>query len=525
MVQGTMSNAGKSLITAGLCRVFHQDGYRAAPFKSQNMALNSFITKDGLEMGRAQVMQAEAAGVEPDADMNPVLLKPSSQTGSQIIVGGKVRGNMRAVDYFKYKTSLIPEITAAFRRLEEKADIIVIEGAGSPAEINLRENDIVNMGLAELVDAPVLLVGDIDPGGVFAQLIGTLVLLEEEERRRVGGLIINKFRGDKTLLDPGIAMLEEKGGVPVIGVLPYMNIYLDDEDSLSSRLNQTARGQIDLAVVRLPHISNFTDFSAFDPIEAASVRYIRRPEEIDGADLLILPGTKNTIADMNWLRDAGFDQAIRVYAGKGGVVFGICGGFQMLGTEIADPYGVEAGGRTEGLCLLPYRTVLKEKKTRRRERTMIGSLGGALCNLSGHRIRGYEIHMGETVFDPEAVKSHVSEKKSDSEFQAGADGAFDSEFKADSDGSKGLGGNGKMEEPVVSCGNVYGSYIHGIFDEKGVSQTLVSALATRKGMCLSVSSNPDYGEYKEAQYNQLARMIREHMDMDAVYRLLREAAI
>lgn len=561
MVQGTMSNAGKSLIAAGLCRVFHQDGYRVAPFKSQNMALNSFITKDGLEMGRAQVMQAEAAGIEPDADMNPILLKPSSQTGSQVIVGGKVRGNMRAADYFQYKKSLIPEISAAFQRLEEKADIIVIEGAGSPAEINLRENDIVNMGLAELVDAPVLLVGDIDPGGVFAQLIGTLVLLEEKERRRVGGLIINKFRGDKSLLDPGITMLEEKGGVPVVGVLPYMDIHLDDEDSLSSRLEQTKRGQIDLAVVRLPHISNFTDFSVFDPIEAVSVRYIRRPEEMDGADLLILPGTKNTIADRNWLREAGFDQAIKTYAEKGGVVFGICGGFQMLGTKIEDPHGVEEGGRVDGLGLLPCRTVLKDKKTRRQENGRIGSLGGVLRGLSGSRFHGYEIHMGETFFDPTAGVNNDSDmtpdrgfdtesgvlpdvevdsgifRGVDSEFwpEVGSDSGFVkssgqkniSNFNCSMDSSCKAAEKKMMWEPVISRGNVYGTYIHGIFDEDGIARALVSMLAARKGvhLPLSVASVPDYHEFKEAQYDALAQMIRDHMDMDAVYSLLREAAI
>lgn len=307
MIQGTMSNAGKSLVAAGLCRVFRQDGFRVMPFKSQNMALNSFITDEGLEMGRAQVMQAEAAGVKPSVLMNPILLKPTSDTGSQVIVNGEVRGNMDARTYFKYKKSLLPDIAHAFRELEKNADIIVIEGAGSPAEINLKDNDIVNMGLAALVGAPVLLVGDIDRGGVFAQLLGTLMLLDEEERKRVKGLIINKFRGDRTILDPGIRMLEEKCGVPVTGVLPYTRLSIDDEDSLSGRLerHRPDGAAVRICVVRLPHISNFSDFTVFEHISGTEVDYISRPEELEGADIVILPGSKNTIGDLKWLRESG----------------------------------------------------------------------------------------------------------------------------------------------------------------------------------------------------------------------------
>ena len=268
MIQGTMSNAGKSLLCAGLCRIFKQDGYRVAPFKSQNMALNSFITEDGLEMGRAQVVQAEAAGVAPQVEMNPILLKPTNDVGSQVIVNGEVLKNMSAREYFAYKKQLIPDIMEAFHKLEEENDIIVIEGAGSPAEINLKKDDIVNMGLAKMVDAPVLLVGDIDRGGVFAQLLGTLMLLEDDEKERVKGLVINKFRGDKTILDPGIVMLEERGGIPVVGVTPYMQVEIEDEDSLTERFNMTKGGKgaeeriglVDIAVIRTPRISNFTDF-------------------------------------------------------------------------------------------------------------------------------------------------------------------------------------------------------------------------------------------------------------------------
>ena len=265
MVQGTMSGAGKSLLCAALCRIFAQDGWRVAPFKSQNMALNSFVTRDGLEMGRAQVVQAQAAGVEPDVRMNPILLKPSSDIGSQVIVNGEVRGQMPAAEYFRRKKQLIPDILAAYNSLAEDFDIIVIEGAGSPAEINLKADDIVNMGLAKLVDAPVLLVGDIDRGGVFAQLIGTVMLLEEDERQMVKGLIINKFRGDKTILDPGVAQLEEKAGIPVVGVAPYLNIQVEDEDSLTERFDRKQEVDlIDIAVIRVPRISNFTDFNVFE---------------------------------------------------------------------------------------------------------------------------------------------------------------------------------------------------------------------------------------------------------------------
>ena len=332
MVQGTMSGAGKSLLCAALCRIFAQDGYRVAPFKSQNMALNSFVTRDGLEMGRAQVVQAQAAGIEPDVRMNPILLKPSSDTGSQVIVGGEVRGQMSAADYFKMKRQLIPDILAAFNSLSEDVDIVVIEGAGSPAEINLKADDIVNMGLAKLVDAPVLLAGDIDRGGVIAQLYGTVALLEQEERARIAGLIINKFRGDVEILRPGLAMLEEKTGLPVLGVVPYLHVEIEDEDSLSERLNANrAVKPLDAAVIRLPHISNFTDFMPLEQHELLGVRYVQRARELGRPDLVILPGTKNTMEDLLWLRQNGLEAAALKLAHAGTPILGVCGGYQMLG--------------------------------------------------------------------------------------------------------------------------------------------------------------------------------------------------
>ena len=359
MIQGTMSNAGKSLLAAGLCRIFHQDGYRVAPFKSQNMALNSFITSEGLEMGRAQVMQAEAAGTEPSVLMNPILLKPTNDVGSQVIVNGEVLGTMSARDYFKYKKKLVPDIMKAFNKLAEENDIIVIEGAGSPAEINLKSEDIVNMGMAKMAKSPVLLAGDIDRGGVFAQLYGTVELLEEDERKMIKGLIINKFRGDKTILDPGVAMLEEKCGIPVVGVAPYMNIQVEDEDSLTERFERPQEvGQIDMAVIRVPRISNFTDFNPLESIPGVSLRYVQHPSDLMHPDVIFLPGTKNTMEDLKWLRESGIETLILKAAACGTLIFGICGGYQMLGETLSDPYGVEAGGSMRGMGLLPMDTAV-----------------------------------------------------------------------------------------------------------------------------------------------------------------------
>ena len=393
MVQGTMSGAGKSLLCAALCRIFAQDGYRVAPFKSQNMALNSFVTQDGLEMGRAQVVQAQAAGMEPDVRMNPILLKPSSDTGSQVIVNGEVRGQMPAAAYFKMKRSLIPDILAAYNSLAEEVDIIVIEGAGSPAEINLKADDIVNMGLAKLVDAPVLLAGDIDRGGVFAQLYGTVALLEPDERTRIKGLLINKFRGDPEILRPGLRELKERAGIPVLGVVPYLAVDLEDEDSLSPRLAQKdSRSPVDIAVIHLPRISNFTDFAPLESHPALGVRYVGRTEELRHPDLVILPGTKSTTADLIWLRESGLEAAILKLAAVGTPVLGICGGYQMLGEVLEDPDGVEGTlRRIKGMGLLPCSTVFAPEKIRTRVRaeTTGGPLGGAALD-------GYEIHMGRT---------------------------------------------------------------------------------------------------------------------------------
>lgn len=480
MVQGTMSNAGKSLLVAGLCRIFKQDGFRVAPFKSQNMALNSFITSEGLEMGRAQVMQAEAAGIPPMVCMNPVLLKPTNHTGSQVIVNGEVLGNMSARDYFAFKKTLIPDIKKSFQKLEEYADIIVIEGAGSPAEINLKQNDIVNMGMAEMVDAPVLLVGDIDRGGVFAQLLGTLMLLEEKEKRRVKGLIINKFRGDKSILDPGIEMLEEKGNVPVVGVVPYMELSLEDEDSLTERFDRKSEGLIDIAVIRYPRISNFTDFNVFEQIPETAVRYVTSISELRHPDMIFLPGSKNTMGDLKWMRQNGLEAAVKKLAEEI-PVFGICGGYQMLGQEIFDPEGVEEGGQMRGMELLPVSTVLMPEKKRCQIEGRIERLSGLFHVLSDCTFKGYEIHMGRTGTEERIV---VTSDKNE---------------------------------------NIYGSYVHGLFDEGMIANAMVQALAEKKGIEMENGEFEDYRTFKDKQYDKLADTLRMYLNMEEIYGMLGEA--
>ena len=478
MIQGTMSNAGKSLLAAGLCRIFKQDGYRVAPFKSQNMALNSFITKTGAEMGRAQVVQAEAAGIEPDVRMNPILLKPTTDVGSQVIVNGQVQGNMRAMEYYRRKREFIPAVMEAYNSLAQEYDIIVIEGAGSPAEINLKATDIVNMGLAELVDAPVLLVGDIDRGGVFAQLYGTIALLEPQEQQRIKGTIVNKFRGDRAILQPGIDILEKICGVPVAGVIPYTHVDIDDEDSLSTRLHTgDGRKDIDIAVVKLPRISNFTDVSPLERFESVSVRYIERPDQLHQPDMILLPGTKSTIADLLWLRQSGLEAAICQQAARGCIVFGICGGYQMLGTSVRDPLGVEAAGVTEikGMGLLPMDTVFQGEKVQQQTSGVFGEIPGALHSLSGMKYTGYEIHMGRSR---------------------------------------------QQLAPLVNQGNVYGSYIHGIFDGAGIAQAVIGDLAARKGIDPGTLTVFDPERYKQEQYDKLADAVRGGLDMDFVYKVL-----
>ncbi len=495
MVQGTMSNAGKSLLAAGLCRIFKQDGYKVAPFKSQNMALNSFITDEGLEMGRAQVMQAEAAGIAPSVLMNPILLKPTNDIGSQVIVNGEVLGTMSARDYFAYKKNLIPDVLKAYNTLAAENDIIVIEGAGSPAEINLKEEDIVNMGMAKMVNAPVLLVGDIDRGGVFAQLVGTVELLEEDERAMIKGLVINKFRGDKTILDPGVEMLEERCGIPVVGVTPYLQIQVEDEDSLTERFDREQEiGVIDIAVIRIPRISNFTDFNPLENIEGVSLRYVKNPSELGNPDMIILPGTKNTMEDLLWMRTTGMEAAILKEVAKGKFVFGICGGYQMLGETLSDPFGVEAGGTIKGLGLIPMDTEFAQNKTRTRVIGNFGNIQGALAPLSGVELEGYEIHMGETVLKG---KTQAATKLTDS-----------------------VSGGDKPDGAYYE--NVIGTYVHGVFDREEVVRAVLEMIGKKKGIDVSEMKGVDFAEFKETQYDILAAELRNHLDMERIYQIMDE---
>lgn len=486
MVQGTMSGVGKSLLCAALCRIFRQDGYRAAPFKSQNMALNSYVTRDGLEMGRAQAMQAEAAGLEAQVRMNPVLLKPSSDTGSQVIVHGKVRAHMTAAEYYAYKEQLIPEVMEAFHGLAAEHDIIVIEGAGSPAEINLREHDIVNMGMAEAAGAPVLLAGDIDRGGVFAQLYGTAALLAHEEKSRIEGLVINKFRGDLEILRPGLHVLEEKTGIPILGVVPYLAVDIDDEDSLSPRLaQQKAVKPVDVAVIRLPRISNFTDFAPLAAHPVLGVRYVNKAAALKSPDLIILPGTKNTIDDLLWMRQNGLEAAVQKLASSGVPVLGICGGYQMLGMDLSDPERVEGSiAHVRGMELLPIDTVFTGRKTRTRYKAEAVAEPFADCLLEG-----YEIHMGQTTVH----------------------GAPFCRLE-----------NG--HDDGCCCGNVFGTYLHGLFDTGTLAERLALDLCRKKGIDYKSVVPVSHHAYAQRQYDILAEGVRRALDMEKVYGIIERYA-
>ena len=495
MVQGTTSNAGKSLLTAALCRIFRQDGYRVAPVKAQNMALNSFITADGLEMGRAQVMQAEAAGVLPDVRMNPILLKPTSDSGSQVIVNGKPIGNRSAQAYYAEKPNLRPYVQEAYDSLAAEYDIIVIEGAGSPAEINLKADDLVNMGMAKMAGAPVLLVGDIDRGGVFAALYGTVMLLDADEQALVRGLVINKFRGDEAILRPGLAMLETLVHKPVVGVVPYTQLDLDDEDSLSERLCapcEAAPALVKIAVPRLPRLSNFTDFNALSRVEGVGLRYVARPDELADADLVLLPGSKNTMEDLRWLRQSGLEAQIQKLAAAGVPVFGVCGGYQMMGARIRDPEGAESGGELQGMGLLPVETVFASDKTTTQVTGTVLDAEGPLAPLAGAPFTGYEIHMGRSALLPGGAPLTRIER----------------------------GGETLLEG--CRAGNCYGTYIHGIFDSAEVARALVSALLRRKGLSDDAVRAFDAEAYKQAEYDKLAAVCRRALDMEAVYRFLEE---
>lgn len=495
MLQGTASSVGKSLLAAALCRIFTQDGFRVAPFKSQNMALNSFVTLEGGEMGRAQAVQAEACGIEPTVDMNPILLKPSSERGSQVIVNGRAIGNMGVGEYNACKPQMRQVVMDAFNRLSAAYDVVVLEGAGSPAEINLREGDFVNMGMAEMAGAPVLLVGDIDRGGVFASLAGTMLLLREEERARVKGMLINKFRGDVKLLEPGLKMLEDIVRVPVLGVIPFIGHGVDDEDGETERFGASTRGDIDVAVVRLGYISNFTDFTALALEKGVGLRYVSAAEELGRPDAVLLPGSKNTMEDLAALMRGGMADAVIRYARSGGIVLGICGGYQMLGKRISDPLRVESAmGEMPGLGLLDMEVEFSgEKLTGQARARLEGSLLGAAGPME---VEGYEIHMGRNRLGPGARPFTAVGRR------AGPDG-----YEAD--------GVANRE------GNVMGTYLHGIFDNPNFLRAFVNMLRRRKGLAELAGPAPDYRAYRQRQYDRLAECVRESADIAAIYRILR----
>ncbi len=452
-------------------------------------------------MGRAQVVQAEAAGVKPSVLMNPILLKPTSDSGSQVIVNGVAIGTMPAVEYYKFKTKLIPDIMKAYDTLADNSDIMVIEGAGSPAEINLKAQDIVNMGMARMAKSPVLLVADIDRGGVFASIYGTLMLLEPEERAMVKGVIINKFRGDVSILKPGLDMLEEKTGIPVIGVLPMMNVDIEDEDSLSERLTQvkSKNALIDIAVIKFPRMSNFTDFNVFELIDGVSLRYVKSTEELGNPDMIILPGTKNTIDDLKWMRQNGLETAVLHKANNGTVIFGICGGYQMLGRSLSDPFGYDsghAGSVTTGMALLNMETEFVENKRTIQMKGHFNRVEGIFSCLSGREFYGYEIHSGITKLEEAKALNTVE--------------PINEKAEPFAEGSRTV--RGGMQ--------VYGTYIHGIFDGEGIAAKIVEALLARKGLSMDDVKVIDYQKYKQHQYDLLAQSVREHLDMEKVYEIV-----
>ncbi|MFC1479377.1 cobyric acid synthase [Planctomycetota bacterium] len=486
---GTGSDVGKSVVVAGLCRIFLQDGYKVCPFKSQNMALNSFITKEGGEIGRAQATQAQACCIEPTVDMNPILIKPTSDVGAQIIVRGKPIGNMKALEYIEYKKELVTTIMESYQRLQEEYEVIIMEGAGSPAEINLKEHDIVNMKMAELADSPVILVGDIDKGGVFACLWGTVDLLTEEEKGRVKGMIINKFRGDKSLLGSGLDILEQKTGMKVLGVVPYFkDIRIPEEDSVSLERSERKAGwgdaSVNIGVIRLPHISNFTDFDPLENEKDVSLRYITHKEDVADADVIIIPGTKNTISDFTWLAKTGVASEIKKKAGSA-VIVGICGGFQMLGNTILDPLHIESDlNEVEGLGFLEMTTTLEKEKTTTQVKAQEIS--------TGIHVTGYEIHHGRTEYSQdlspvfEIVKSRgkgVSVK----------------------DGGKNL------------SGTIWGTYLHGVFDNDEFRQTFLNK-AAKRGEIPAPSQNSTFNQDKE--FDKLASLLRENIDMEYIYKII-----
>lgn len=487
MVVGTSSGAGKSITVTALCRVLTKDGYKVSPFKSQNMALNSFVTKSGLEMGRAQVVQAYACMIEPEAYMNPILLKPTTDRKIQIIVNGKSIGNMSGIEYGKFKTSLKPEIMKSYDYIRENYDISILEGAGSPVEINIKGEDIANMKMAEMADSPVILVADIDRGGVFASIYGTIMLMSEKERARVKGVIINKFRGDINILKSGLEEIEKLTGVPVIGVMPYTNVDIEDEDSVTERFKRLQKKKgINISVIKLKHISNFTDIDALRMVEDINIKYINSVDEMGEEDIIIIPGTKNTIDDLKELKDNGIATEIIKASKNGKVIIGICGGFQMLGEKIKDPYGIESEIKEiPGLGLLELETVMEKEKNTTQYEGKLSNCTGLLERLEGEEIKGYEIHQGVT---------------------------FGNESKVNDE---------DRIVTVVKGENIFATYLHGIFENEKITRNILNKVRAKKGIELQMKGIT-FDEYREQQLDKLEKIFRENVDIDKIYEILGE---
>ena len=500
MVLGTGSDAGKSLTVAALCRILRQDGYNVAPFKAQNMALNSFATLDGHEIGRAQAMQAQAAGIEPHVDMNPILLKPTSDVGSQVILNGKVFGNYRGVDYYGLKDRLLEAVRSAYERLAARHEIVVLEGAGSPVEMNLKDRDVVNLKMAEIANASCVLVADIDRGGVFASLYGTYSLLEADERARFCGFLINKFRGDLGLFTDGVDYLERKLDQPCLGVIPYLHNHgIDDEDSVSLERRAVKPSadseKLTVCVVGFPYLANFTDFTALEQQPDVVVYYTRRADEARLADVLILPGSKNTISDLLWLKQNGWTTAIDDHVAAGKPLLGICGGFQMLGLEIRDPYQTEGEVRVaQGLGVLNVKTSLAPEKVTRQAAASFCD-GSFLQERHKPVFTGYEIHLGETALGEGVQPLFRLQRVGDAEVLC--DGA--------------VGGDGK----------IWGTYLHGLFDSADGLSSILNHWRCLLGKHQSHTVLDPQGE-RERRYDALADHFRLHLNLDLIYRALRE---
>lgn len=496
MIQGTASSVGKSIITAALCRFFRQEGLKVAPFKSQNMALNAFVTPDGGEIGRAQAVQAEAARVVPCVDMNPILLKPEAEARSQVVVLGKSIGSLTAVDYQAEKPHLEAVVRESLERLRSAHDLVVIEGAGSPAEINLKARDIVNMFVAKIADAPVLLVGDIDRGGVFAAFVGTLALLDPDERARVAGFIVNKFRGDVKLLEPGLDFLRERTGIPVFGVLPYLQrLRVADEDSVAlderRGRRRTSATELEIAVVRLPRISNYDDFQPLEHEPDVVLRFVEHPSDLAQADLVVLPGTKSTLSDLTFLRESGFAERLLSHVAAGKPLLGICGGCQMLGRRLFDPLRVESQhDAAEGLALLGFDTEFaREKRTTQVE--VRARTRSFLTDPDGTQLFGYEIHLGRLRRDPESSATFSIQRRN---------GAMDDD----------------LDGEVSADGNVVGTMVHGLFENPSLRRTMLANLRARRGL-----QEPSPVAVAAAdEYDRLASAVREHLDLRQLFALI-----